>query len=160
MKRSGSGMVLLELLLAIAVVGLITVAGFRAFASLGEILHRRNMAVMEGARIAAFETRLERAWDHRLAHRFQSNPWLVIEGLPTGNSDWLVLRQLRIKTVGTDGRAAWWELDGTTWGRIEVNAEAAGVWPPGTMPGPIRFRYPETRSGKNRIGLTLTGSFR
>ncbi len=44
MKRDSSGMVLLELLLAMAVVSLLTVAGFRAFGSLGELLHRGKAA--------------------------------------------------------------------------------------------------------------------
>jgi type II secretory pathway pseudopilin PulG len=58
MKRTASGMVLLELLLAIAVVGLMTTAGFRAFASLGEILHRRNASLVEAARVSGLETSL------------------------------------------------------------------------------------------------------
>jgi hypothetical protein len=153
-------MALLELLVAIAVVGLITTAGFRAFASLGEILHRRNVSLVEAARVSGLETRLRRAWDHRIAHRFQSEPWLLIEGVPTGDADWLELRRLSLKTMGADGRVFWWELDGSAWGRIEVNAGAVGEWAPGTAPGLIHFRYPETRSPQNKFGLTLQGNSR
>jgi hypothetical protein len=160
MKRDSSGMVLLELLLALAVVSLLTVAGFRAFGSLGELLHRRNLTIMESARIAGLEADLKRAWDHRLAHRFQSGPWLVIEGTPGGNGNWLALRRLRMRTAGTDGEVSWWELDGGSWGRIEVNAEAAGEWLPGTAPVLIRFRFPEARSRQNQTGLTLRGDWR
>lgn len=157
MRGTRSGMVLLELLLVLAVASLLTAAGFRGLTSFGEILYRRNVAIMEGTRIAGLETRLKRAWDQRLAHRVQSGPWLVIEGVSGATPKRLELRRMRMKTVGTDGRVGWWELDAIAWGRIEVNVEAAGEWPPGTSPGVIRFHFPETRSRQYQTGFTLRG---
>lgn len=157
MKRPSSGMVLLELLLAIAVVSLVATAGLRAFVSLGEILHRRNQASMESSRIRALEVRLRDAWDQRLGNRFQDEPWLLIEGRPTASANWLELGRLRMRTVGTGGRVSWWELDGAAWGPIEVNSESVGEWQPGTAPPLIRFRFPEIRSRHHQIRLTSPG---
>lgn len=155
MKRPASGMVLIELLLAISVVGLITTAGFRGLASLGEIVHRRNQAAVESTRIAGLESRFRRAWDQRLAHRFQSEPWLLVEGDPTPKANWLTLRRLRLKTVQADGQMAWWELDGESWGRIDVNAGAAGEWTPGTAPRQIHIRFPDAGFRQNQIGFAV-----
>jgi type II secretory pathway pseudopilin PulG len=161
MRRTKAGMVLLELLLAIAVVGLITTAGFRAFASLGEVLHRRNLAEVEAAGIALLESRFRRAWDHRLAHRFQTGPWLILEGLPSGDADWVEMESIRLKTVDDDGQTSWWELASSvdlSWmdePRILVNAGAIGEWAPGRAPALIHLRFPEALFSQNQIGFAV-----
>jgi hypothetical protein len=155
MKRTASGMALLELLLAIAVAGVITTAGLRAFAILGDMLHRGNLSAIERTHASVLEARVRLAWDQRLSHSFQLGSWLVIEGAPGTKGGWAALHRLGMRTVEADGGVVWWELDTEAWGPLEVNAEAVGEWPPGMAPPILRLRFPDAHSSAGQDEFAL-----
>ena len=176
MKRSRSGMAVLELVVALAAAGIIATAGMRAFAGIGEYLQRRNLREGEAMALSGLENRFGRSWDHRLAHSFAEAPWLIVEGMPVAGGTKLI--RVRMRIVGREGQVSWWELawTGTDWTE-RVSAEAApdsdpvlirirysgsiqldigpGEWFPGDGPSMIRWGFPDARFHENQIGFAV-----
>lgn len=164
LKRNDQrGLVLLELLLALAVVTFIGLIGSRIIFVLLDILGSKYGSTSEQIRFGLFESELRRAWDARLDHSFQADEWLKISGesIPEGYE----LKRFRMRMIGQNGEVLLWTLQRTegVWEYFRID-EATGSrvgdaaqldyagdiivgienlhWPGGSIPTIIRWRFP------------------
>lgn len=177
MSASRSGMALMELIAAMAVIGLLMTAGMGGLGSLGEAYLRQGQARAEASRLEGLRDRLQRAWEAREGHRWQGHSWLMVEGNPS--ADGVSLRHWRMRFVQAEGEAAWWDLRWTADGWVEqvepLDAASSGPlsrlllaysgeilldmppgqWAPGLVPEKICWRFPDARSTEGQLGFTL-----
>lgn len=174
--RARTGLIWLEVLVAVTVSGFLILAGMRLFAAQLEQqgrLTRKEVALVEGMRIHEVVTR---AWDARTGHRFQEGAWLSIRAANREGS--FGLEMLWFRKSGPEGEAMEWRLaeGGSGWrvterdlstGRVEewelsyrgqiLFSGPEGDWLPGTVPERLEFRFPDARSAEVRAGFAIHG---
>jgi hypothetical protein len=170
------GMVWIELMAALAVMALVSLAGMRALGLLLEQHARSAAEAVQQAWMDGLEERLRRVWDQRCAHPFQREPgpWLVIEG--GQGDDGLRLECMEILMHGPDGKQQRWILahidGGWAWQVTTATGPArafpalgyvgpilldipAGEWGPGQAPPAIHWRFPDALPRGSRTGFAI-----
>lgn len=171
--KGRAGVVWMEVLAAMAVAGLVGLAGMRTMGMLleqhGTYVRREVVEVSLGALEQAFR----RAWDQRADAIGSAEPWLVIRGRDL--SDGLELESLLLRYIGTGGRVEGWRLErgqkgwrasgGSSGQGVETRRipypgrilldTPAGEWLPGAGPEAIHWRFPDAPARRLQDGFAI-----
>lgn len=170
------GMVFLELLAALAVAALVSLAGMRMLFLFMEEIEREAAADLEQMTLSQLESLLCRAIEERCAHRFMEGAWLEIKGLRRNGL--IDIESFTLRSYAADGGIRRLELGraGEDWqlviaadvpesgheaalhfdynGRILLRAPGT-KWHGGECPESLEFSFPEARSRALRKGFNI-----
>ena len=168
-------MALVEIILAMSVMAFVSLIGMRALQGCLENIAVSRIQQVQLLQLERLRSSIEKAWDQRCSHPFQSKPWLVIKGMrSTSMTD---LTSLRMRTFSGYGKGVYWELkrEHDKWmiriehdpdtsdthvtdvpytGRILIEANGE-VWLPGDVPEKLVWRFPDARSRDLQEGFAI-----
>ena len=174
-QSRASGMIWIEILVALAAMAFISLAGLRALDGLMENLAAGRVQQVRLFELAGLRQSFQGAWDQRCSHPFQDLPWLEVEGWRIGDAVNLASLRMRIHSAGEE--PVYWELkrhleywllfenlSGETadpqWrqlhyrGEIHIELEK-GSWLPGEVPERMTWLFPDSVDAHIKEGFAI-----
>lgn len=108
-KRSRSGMIWIEAVLAVGAMAMVVVLAMRGLHGLLGIWGREAAALREEAELTSLVNTVQRQLDQMAEHRFLDEPGLLLDG--PREEGRLTLERIRIRSQTEAGTLLWWELE-------------------------------------------------